>query len=135
MTRVIGKGHAPYEFLKFNAFAVPNELENLIHYRGLCVMKQNRHEFPFVLAKDGVMNDKAFNAAILPFQHILKNLEVSGIHPNAIADARKTSDEMIQTEELLSVDKHGCLITEPNKFVLMIARRLNEDDSDGLCME
>jgi len=98
-------------------------------------MKQNRHEFPFVLAKDGVMNDKAFNAAILPFQHILKNLEVSGIHPNAIADARKTSDEMIQTEELLSVDKHGCLITEPNKFVLMIARRLNEDDSDGLCME
>lgn len=134
MTRVIGKGHAPYEFLNFDAFAAPHDLENLINYGGLCVVKQDHHEFPFVLAKDGVMDDEAFNAAILPVRHILKNLEMTGTHPNAGVDARNAFDEMVANGELMSVDKHGCLITEPNKFNLMIARRLFED-SDGLCLE
>ena len=134
MTRVIGKGHAPYEFLSFNKFSAPHELEKLIHYGGLGVVKQDHHEFPFVLAKGGIMNDAAFNAAILPVRHILENLEVTGSHPDAIADAREAFDDMIENGELLSVDKHGCLITEPNRFNLMIARRLFED-SDGLSLE
>jgi len=134
MTRVIGKGHAPYEFLGFNKFSAPRELEKLIRYGGLAVVKQDHYEFPFVLAKGGIINDEAFNAAILPVRHILENLEVTGSHPDAIADARKAFDDMIESGELLSVDRHGCLITEPNRFNLMIARRLFED-SDGLSLE
>eukprot|EP00557_Chaetoceros_sp_GSL56_P008905 CAMPEP_0176506114 /NCGR_PEP_ID=MMETSP0200_2-20121128/16860_1 /TAXON_ID=947934 /ORGANISM="Chaetoceros sp., Strain GSL56" /LENGTH=665 /DNA_ID=CAMNT_0017905723 /DNA_START=41 /DNA_END=2039 /DNA_ORIENTATION=+ len=134
MTKVIGEGHAPYEFLSFSRFAAPHELEKLIHYGGLGIVKSEHHEFPFVLAKDGIMSGKAFEAAILPVHNILSDLEESGTHPNAIADARKAFDEMVENGELVSIDKHGCLITDPNRFNLVIARRLFED-SDGLSLE
>jgi SAM-dependent methyltransferase len=134
MTKVIGQGHAPYEFLSFSRFSAPHELEKLIHYGGLGIVKSEHHEFPFVLAKDGIMNDKAFHAAILPVRHILSDLEESGTHPNAFADARKAFDDMVENGELVSIDTHGCLITGPNRFNLVIARRLFED-SDGLTME
>lgn len=134
MTKVIGEGHAPYEFLSFSRFAAPHELEKLIHYGGLGIVKSEHREFPFVLAKDGIMSDKAFEAAILPVHHILTSLEESGTHPNAISDARKAFDQMVENGELVTIDKHGCLITGPNRFNLVIARRLFED-SDGLTME
>jgi SAM-dependent methyltransferase len=134
MTKVIGEGHAPYEFLSFSRFAAPHELEKLIHYGGLGIVKSEHHEFPFVLAKDGIMNDRAFEFAILPVHHILTNLQESGSYPNAVVDARKAFDEMVENGEIVSIDKHGCLITGPNRFNLVIARRLFED-SDGLSME
>lgn len=134
MTKVIGEGHTPYEFLSFSRFAAPHELEKLIHYGGLGIVKSEHHEFPFVLAKDGIMSDKAFEAAILPVRHVLSDLEESGSHPNALADARKAFDDMVEKGELVSIDKHGSLITNPNRFNLVIARRLFED-SYGLTME
>lgn len=132
MSKVIGEGHTtPYGFLNFDNFSQPRALEELMHWGGLGVIQSEHYEFPFVLAEDGILNERAFDMAILPVRHILEKLEESGMHPNAMSEARQAFDEMVEQGDLVSVDKHGCLITAPNRFNLAIGRRLHED-SDGL---
>lgn len=127
--------HVPTDFLNSSRFTAPHMLEKLIQHGGLSVMKSEHYEFPFVLAEDGIVSDGAFETATLPIRHILKSLEVSGSHPNAISDARKAFDEMLECGELMLIDKHGCLITHPNRFNLIVARRLYEEPNGVWTME
>ena len=136
MAKILGEHHAPYEFLNLAKFATPHKLEKLVEYNGLAVMKFEHHEFPFILAKDGIVDDNVFETAILPVRHILHNLQQSRSHPSALSDARKAFDELIEDGEFMSIDKHGNLITDPNRFSVLVARRLFEDeDRAGRTME
>jgi ubiquinone/menaquinone biosynthesis C-methylase UbiE len=118
-------------FMDIAKFAEPHFLEKLVEHGGLNVMKSEHYEFPFVLEADGIVDDNTFNTAVLPIRHILNNLEESGSRPHALSDARGAFDRMIEKGEFLSIDDHGCLITDANRFNIVVARRLFED-SDGI---
>lgn len=131
----------PCELLNLTALAEPRKLERLVEYSGLGVTKSVHYEFPFVLSKtankdylegdlvgDIALDDEhAFETAILPIRHVLRSLEESGENPSAMADARRVFSHMVKEGELVSFDKHGHLVTVPNRFKLMIARRMFED--------
>lgn len=132
LSEIIGKPPVNIHFLDLNhPFNGPHYLEKLAEHGGLSIVKSEHFEFPFVLTEDGIVHDDAFDFAILPIRHILKNLEETGSHPNARSEAREIFDQMIEKGELFSIDDHGCLITDANRFNVVVARRLFED-SDGI---
>ncbi len=139
----------PCEMLNLTTLAEPRKLERLAEYSGLGVTKSVHYEFPFILSKttnkdylegdlvgDVVLDDEeAFKTAILPIRHILRSLEESGKNPNATADAQHVFSRMVKEGELVSFDKHGFLVTVPNRFKLMIARRMYEDGDGDFPLE
>jgi len=131
------------ELMNLTDFAEPRKLERLVEYNGLSVVKSVHYEFPFILSKQtgkgslaGYLGGRnidevAFDRAILPLRHVLESLEESGQMPDASAEARHIFTQMIKNGELVSFDKYGYLVTVPNRFKLMIARRTFENGGDG----
>ncbi len=128
---VTGTVSVKVPFMDFSESTAPHFLEKVVEHGGLSVVKSEHFEFPFVLSDNGIVTDYAFDTAILPIRHILENLEKTGSHPKALSDAREAFDRLIEDGELLLIDNHGCLVTDANRFNIVVARRLFED-SDGI---
>ncbi len=143
------KSQQPCEMFNLTSLAEPRKLERLAEYSGLAVTKSVHYEFPFILSKSANQNylegdlvgdivlddEEAFKTAILPIRHVLRSLEETGKNLNAMADARNVFSHMVKEGELVSFDKHGYLVTVPNRFKLMIARRMYEDGDSTFPLE
>ena len=78
---------------------------------------------------------KSYTKKYTASEHILYYYVLCGIIIAGYSCYRKfhmkENIRMIEKGEFLSIDDHGCLITDANRFNIVVARRLFED-SDGI---
>jgi ubiquinone/menaquinone biosynthesis C-methylase UbiE len=124
MTDVMnGNLNIPIEIANLDDFSIPHKLEHLIEDANLSVKLSEHYEFPIVLSHNGLVTDGAFETAILCIRPYLEHLIETGVNPDAFIEARKVFEKMVKEGDLLNTDAHGCLLTSPNRYHLLVARR------------
>jgi ubiquinone/menaquinone biosynthesis C-methylase UbiE len=118
-----GNINIPIEIANLDDFSIPHKLEHLIEDANLGVKLSEHYEFPLVLSHNGLVTDGAFETAILTIRPYLEHLVETGANPDAFIDARKVFEKMVKDGDLLNKDTHGCLLTNPNRYHLLVARR------------
>jgi hypothetical protein len=87
-------------------------------------MRVDKDEFPIQLSGlENEPDDFAFQVATIPIHPNLVELETSGENPRAFEDAKQAFDRLVEAKELVTEDIHGHLMTPPNRFSMIIARR------------
>lgn len=122
----------PVELANLDEFATPHKLEHLLESSELNITLSTHHEFPLILSHDALVSDGAFETAVLCIRPYLEQMIETGANPDAFIDARKVFNKMVKDGDLISIDKHGCLITVPNRYHLLVARRHYEGEYSPL---
>mmetsp|Transcript_6457 Transcript_6457/g.11516 ORF Transcript_6457/g.11516 Transcript_6457/m.11516 type:complete len:731 (-) Transcript_6457:73-2265(-) len=114
----------PQRVIDHRTFAAPHKLENAITKVGMKVMRVDKDEFRIQLSGlENEPDDFAFQVATIPIHPNLVELETTGENPRAFEDAKQAFDRLVEAKELVTEDIHGHLMTPPNRFSMIIARR------------
>jgi ubiquinone/menaquinone biosynthesis C-methylase UbiE len=118
--------------LNLSDYSTPRKLERMIESEKLGIVKVEHFDFPMELGKGGAsVDDAAFNLAMISIRHLLRHAVESGSNPHAFEDAKRAFETLVEEEELMLISGDGRLMTVPNRFKLLVARRKFET-GDGV---